>query len=72
MAKRKKKKRTEVIGEITALDALKASQPWLGNQRSHSHKSIKDYNRKKKHPKRDWNDLRFSLRGKKELNHDYN
>ena len=66
MAKRKKKKRIEVIGEVTALDALKASQPWLGNQRSHSHKSIKDYNRKKKHPKRGWADCDCFLRGKKE------
>ena len=64
MAKRKKKKRIEVIGEVTALDALKASQPWLGNQRSHSHKTIKDYNRKGKYPRRDSEDLRFSLRGK--------
>ena len=50
MSRGRKKKTVETIGTISALDMLKASQPWLGNQRGMVHKSKKDYKRKDKHP----------------------
>lgn len=53
MGRRKKKEKTIFLGTIDPIDALKASQPWLGNQRGMIHSSKKDYKRKDKHPKRD-------------------
>lgn len=52
MGKRKKKEKVIHLGTISVLSQIKASQPWLGNERSMEHGSKKDYKRKDKHPQR--------------------
>ncbi len=52
--KRTKKVKTIHVGKIDAMTLFKAAQPWMGNQRSLTHKSEKDYSRKAKHPNKEY------------------